>query len=50
MYHVILKFANGGEQNVFNTYSRQYAASYCKSRNEYNKRVGSQNVYYFKED
>ena len=50
MYHVLLRVKNGGEQNVLNTFSRQYAASYCKSRNEYNESVGSPNRYFFTED
>lgn len=32
MIHVILKVKNDGEQNVFSTNDRQYAASFCKSK------------------
>jgi len=50
MYHVILRTESGGEQNVFNTNDRQYAASFCKSNNEFYAKVGSPNRYYFTED
>lgn len=46
-YHVQLRVQNGGVQNVFTTTDRKYAASYCKSRNEQNEKLGSPNRYFF---
>jgi hypothetical protein len=49
MFNVILRVKNGGEQNVFSTQDRQYAASFCKSKNDFYRKVGSSNRYHFEE-
>lgn len=46
-YQVNLIVDNGGVTPVFQTNSVQHAGGFCKSSNEFNKRIGSPNRYYY---
>lgn len=49
VYIIQIQFANGGTETKFSTEDRQYAACFCKSRNETNKKLKSPNMYFFEE-
>lgn len=49
VYIIQIQFANGGNETKFSTENRQYAACFCKSLNETNKKLKSPNRYFFEE-